>query len=200
MIGRKGFTLVEVVISIFIVGILSTVTVIGFQSARQDDNLRLATLRLADTLRSAQNYAQSGILTLYDEKDKTYKTFGSASGYGVYLEKGTSPKVFLFVDTRNEAATPPEDNTWSPSSDAITATLSLDIDGHGSIEINSISLAGTEVQDADIVFKRPIAAVFIDGSQEASKKSATITLRNTINNHTKTIFIDRITGRIDAEY
>ncbi len=196
-IYTTGFTLVEVLISVFIIGIISTVAVVGFQSARQDDNLRLMTMRLADALRNAQNYAQSGILTLSDESG-TYKTFGAANGYGVLLEKGPPPKIFLFVDNTNLSATPKEDNTWSASSDSKLNDISLDIDRQGSIEISSISIDGISVNDTDIVFKRPIAAVYFDGVQDKSK--AVITLRNKLNSHEKIITIDRITGRIDAEY
>lgn len=195
---KNGFTLVEVLISVFIIGIISTVAVIGFQSARQDDNLRLVTVRLADALRNAQNYAQSGLLTLSDESG-VYKTFAAASGYGVFLEKGPPSKAFFFVDNTNFNPNPPEeDNIWSASNDSKLNDISLDIDKQGSIEISSISIDGVSVNDIDIVFKRPISAVYIDGSQTATK--VVITLHNKLNNHEKTITIDRITGRIDAEY
>lgn len=195
-----GFTLVEVVISVFIVGIISTIAVIGFQSARQDDQLRMATMRLADALRLAQNYAQSGILTLPIEGGG-YVSLNSADGYGIVVE-GPEPKAFMYVDNRNMSVSPQVDNKYfgigSAAVDQKIATLSFNVDNSDSIEIESIKLDGSTVTSADIAFKRPTASVYIDGNQD--KSNVVIMFKNKKNNHTKTITVDRMTGRIDAEY
>lgn len=77
----KGFTLIEVIVTLVIVGILATVVIINF---RPQDSLDRSTQELASLLRLAQADAVAG------------KT-GTTTGFGVYFVPPTH-QYFFYAD------------------------------------------------------------------------------------------------------
>lgn len=57
---RQGFTLIEVVIVIAIIGIMTAFMVVSLSNQRRIRNLDLASQEIAAALRTAQNYALTG--------------------------------------------------------------------------------------------------------------------------------------------
>lgn len=194
----KGFTLVEMLVALTIIGLLTTVSVVQFQSGRQDDALRLAAMRMSDALRNSQSAAQSGSIEQY----------ANAQGYGVFVFQASAGKncvsgsititegLVLFADTDSNKA-------YTPNTDTVIRCQSLIVDDApivvGKIEeLKASDDSVLVVTAATALFQRPASFVLIDGGTEMKK--VTITLKNTRNNHTKQIVLDRISGRIDFDY
>jgi prepilin-type N-terminal cleavage/methylation domain-containing protein len=86
---KKGFTLIEVLVSMAIFTILFGFTIAAFQQTRKIERLRGSTLQLVSDLQKAQNYASTGI---------AQSGTVPVGGYGVHLEKNaTSYKIFADV-------------------------------------------------------------------------------------------------------
>ena len=193
-----GFTLVEMIVAVMVIGLLMTVSVVQFQSGRQDDALRSAAIRISDALRTSQSAALSGTLEEYQ----------NASAYGVYAFQKTASKtctsgvatitecLVLFADAN-------ADTTYDSTKDLTIRCISFDTDSTNSVILESILETKTDATttnpgSATVIFKRPTAGILIDGGTEV--KQLTFTLTNTKNNHTKQVVLDRISGRIDFDY
>ena len=86
MSGKKGFTLIEVLVSMAIFTILFGITLVAFQQTRKIERLRGSTLQLVSDLQKAQNFASTGI---------SQSGTVPVGGYGVHLEKNaTSYQIF----------------------------------------------------------------------------------------------------------
>lgn len=83
-IRTPGFTLIEVVIVIAIIGITSALVLVTLSGQRQARNLERAAREVMATLREAQNYALSGRAGAINENN-TY--------YGVNINAGVSYSV-----------------------------------------------------------------------------------------------------------
>ena len=194
----SGFTLVEMIVAVMVIGLLMTVSVVQFQSGRQDDALRSAAIRISDALRTSQSAALSGTLEEYQ----------NASAYGVYVFQKAASKtcasgsttvaegLVLFADTDNDAL---YDNT----KDLTIRCISFDTDSTNSVILEEIKETKTDATTANppsatATFKRPTAGILIDGGTEM--KQLAFTLKNTKNNHTKQVVLDRISGRVDFDY
>lgn len=196
---KNGFTLVEMLVAITIIGLLTTVSVVQFQSGREDDALRLAVIRVSDAFRTAQSSAQSGTLEKYQ----------NAAAYGVFVFRTATGKtcvngsvtvnegLVLFADKNNNSL-------YDSATDINIRCVSLDVNNAHSILMDEIKEtkasdnSTTTSTSAVVVFKRPTASAMIDG--DSIMKKITFTLKNTKNNHTKQVVLDRISGRIDFDY
>ncbi len=188
---KSGFTLIELMIIVAIVGILTTVSVTNFQAGQEDEALRIGALRIADGLRTAQNYAQSGI----------HQSYASARAYGVYIKKPDT--IILFADKTGDAD---KWGVWDTNGqqngdEKIGEPIRLVVGSRKSIAIdtqNGIAIDGVNQNEVHIGFRALTASGLINGKSEGG--IVTITLRSSKNNNTKKVTINRLTGRVDAEY
>lgn len=183
--STTGFTFIEIIVVVAIVGMMATLSVTNFQAGQEDEALRIGALRIADQLRVAQNYAQTGI----------HAGTPSARAYGVYVKKpGT---IILFADLSSSNPVGIRD-AGDPD---IGSPITLKVGSRSSVQIDQdigITLDGVSRDEVMVAFRAPNAAGLIDGKTESN--SMVITLRNTRNKHTKTVTINRITGRVDTEF
>lgn len=196
---RKGFTLVEMLIALTIIGLLTTVSVVQFQSGRYDDALRNATLRISDALRTAQSSALSGTLEQYQDAPR-YGLYAFKVSAGASCMNGSATVnegLVLFADIN-------DDGLYTASIDSAIRCISFDVDAMHAIVLDEIketkAADGTTTlpASATAAFRRPTASVTVDG--DIVMKNLIITLKNTKNNHTKEVALDRISGRVDVEY
>ncbi len=79
-----GFTLIEMVIVIAIIGILSAMTLASFSGKRSERGIDRASQELAAALREAQSYAQAGRSTNANEDNCSYGVqIASATAYHI---------------------------------------------------------------------------------------------------------------------
>ncbi|KKR10059.1 MAG: hypothetical protein UT37_C0006G0026 [Parcubacteria group bacterium GW2011_GWA2_39_18] len=81
-----GFTLVELAVSMLIIGIISTIVLANYNAGRKQEALNRSTQRLAVAIRQAQNYA------LFSRVGVKCST--PAGGYGVYMSSVSQYIIF----------------------------------------------------------------------------------------------------------
>ncbi len=87
---KSGFTLLEIIISFAIFGILLGIMVFGFRDSRKIQVLKLAASELVENIRSAQNKTMSG---------STYQGSFPIGGYGLHLDiTNEKDQYLIFAD------------------------------------------------------------------------------------------------------
>ncbi|MBI4239832.1 prepilin-type N-terminal cleavage/methylation domain-containing protein [Candidatus Uhrbacteria bacterium] len=188
---QRGFTLIEMIVVVSMVGLLAGVSVVSFRSSQHDDYLNVAAQRIQDALRIAQNHAQTGVIAGYE----------GARSFGVHIDKEAGTAV-IFADTYGATiglwdgegtADAPKDKQFKE----ITQPISVDVDGKQSISIESITvLPGSSSKNViDLSFRAISAATLFDG--KGTEQRVSVKLKNIRNSHTKTVTLYRLSGRID---
>lgn len=86
----RGFTLIEVLIVVAIIGIVSAMILVTFSGRQQARNLERAAREVMATLREAQNYALSGRAGVISENNTYYGVdFTAGASYSVVSSGGT---------------------------------------------------------------------------------------------------------------
>jgi len=184
-----GITIVELLLSITIIGMFSTLAIINFRSSKQDDLLRIAAFRAADAVRASQSYALAGV------PQNTDPAIAQALIFGASIKKITDDvgEIILFADKTGGQQGKYDAN------DKDIRTISLDPDGRKIVVLKKIEIDGSDtVAPVDIAFKKPDAAGFINGDTTA--KEIVLTFEHTQSRHTRTVTINRVTGRVDAQF
>lgn len=149
--GRQGFTLIEIMVAIFIIAMVSSIMVVNWRKNEEKYKLQRAAQEMVQNVRKAQNMALAG---------KEYNGEMPNASYGVHFEKNQKTSYFIFADGNGN-------ETYQPSDDAIVdGTITIE----SGIEIYSLS---SDPQDLNIAFSIPDG--FVD--LKPSGASATITLR-----------------------
>lgn len=161
---EKGFTLIELMVSIAIVGILASTIIANTRFGERQQALAQAAQKLVLDLRKAQNSA----LAPGAENDCIYGINRiSGSRYRVYKRS-----EIQCLDNRREYDSPPN--------------------GSSELEIvdmpKGISWAGNGIRD--IAFEAPEPITYLDNS--SSTNSGEIRLLSSINNTTKKVIINRL--------
>jgi len=86
---NKGFTIVEVLVVLSIVGIIAGIAIFSVGAERQNSALLRAAQKLSLDLRRAQSFALSS---------KTFKTSGIPCGWGMHFNGAGSRSYIIFAD------------------------------------------------------------------------------------------------------
>ncbi|MBI2644963.1 type II secretion system protein [Candidatus Uhrbacteria bacterium] len=187
----RGITIVELILSISIIGMFSTLAVISFRSSKQDDLLRIAGFRATDAIRAAQSYALAGIAQNASQDVRTAQFFGVS----VQKDSDNVGKIVIFADTNTVSGT----GIYDDGKDVKIQELSLDPDGRKTVVLDGITLDRTaHSAPVDIAFKKPDAAGVVNGGVDAQE--AVLTFKHMQSGHTRTVTVNRVTGRVDAQF
>lgn len=85
----KGFTLIEFLVVITIIGIFSVITIPNYRSAQQKLALQRSASKLSQDIRKAQEMAMAM---------EELSTGDLPEGYGVYINKGEPDRYYIYVD------------------------------------------------------------------------------------------------------
>lgn len=199
--GRRGFTLVELLVSISIIGVLTGMMMANFRGGQQAAEVRLAADILVNQIRAVQTSALSGRLAsvcvggVNDlkvcEPGKTPAvacTDGVCqrripSGYGIRFTS-TDPKDYLlFYDTDNDQL---YDAGEEIASQAFVTTKTISA---------SASTAGFPL---DLVYKPPYGQLYVNGS-DTGPVTVSLTLSHDFGNLTRHVNIYRLSGKIEHD-
>ena len=187
----RGITLVELILSISVIGMFSAMAIINFRSNKQDDILRIAGFRVADAVRAAQSYALAGVPEGADPAVAAAQVFGVY----IYNPAGTDiGEALIFADGAGGQA-----GVYDSGFDTEIRNISLDSDNHKTVILDGIqrdTVSGTG--PVTIAFKKPDAAGSVDGG--TSVQEVLLTFKHTQSGRLKTVTINRVTGRVDAQF
>jgi len=150
----KGFTLVEVLVTTFIISVLSVILVVNWRENEKNYLVQQVAQEIVQNIRKAQGLALSG-------KNYAEKNIQKIDFYGVVFEKDNVTSYKIFGNTSGNS-------DYQPA-DFVVDTISLD----PNITIDSLS-SGTN-KDLNVLFSIP------DGftSFYPTSTSATITIKRT---------------------
>jgi prepilin-type N-terminal cleavage/methylation domain-containing protein len=174
----RGFTLIEMTVSIFIIALISGLFLINYRSAERSSSLSAAAQEMVSNIRSAQNNSLGS---------KDFKQAIPAGGWGINFDSASTTYT-IFADVNG-------DRKYSAGENYQFIKLPP------SVVINSINIisaiATTTVANADIVFLPPDPQTFINKYFDADNNTGLrITLRETASNATKVIEVNSF-GLID---
>lgn len=198
---KKGFTLIEMLISLAIFGVITGMVMANFKQGSQGDELRISSQLMASAIRRAQTAAVAGQTTSYcvlgTNDKKLCKNAGDCPsgtcatevphGYGVHFSSAAveNRKVIMFADIDG-------DNVYSPSEAIRTDNVS------SGPFVYVQTVAPTVGGMLDIVFVPPKPTIFINNNVTADG-IATITVRHDNIGQQKRITINKVSGQISAE-
>ncbi len=206
---QKGFTILELLISLSIIVLLATITVFELRSSRRTEELRTAARQVSGDLRAMQSRA----LSAKNLKTCTTPTADLAvcefstiacganpcaesipSAYGIRFVS-SDYRYTIFADINPSSGV---DYRYSDAGEVyqMQSILPLETDY---VIVDQITAGGAPVASADISFMRQSGTVrmFHPGVPPASEPGLIrIRLLHTITNQTTEIEINRITGRI----
>jgi prepilin-type N-terminal cleavage/methylation domain-containing protein len=151
---NKGFTLAEVLVSIFIIVLLSGIIFVNYRQAGRQFALQRSANKLAQDIRKVQEMAMSA---------KKFQGSIPSSGYGVYLNiLDNPPQYILFADTSNPGIYDVGEMVGNP------------IEFERRIEIDSLKIDSLSASPLTITFTPPNPKVWVNGIEGSA---ATITLK-----------------------
>lgn len=167
VVGRLGFTLVELLIVISIMAILGVVSYVNFKDFAQDQVINKAIGQIQTTLRLAQANATSSVICPGLENAADWSVNIKTDGINVDLICGPSNSVIQTTVLENVEVDPIEGSACSPGS------------------THSLPLA--------ITYSKLSGLVKIDGSDNCIDGSSTVkvTVRNMRTDNTKTFTISK---------
>lgn len=146
---KKGFTLIELVVTLGIISILSVVIFANYRLGEKKYILESETQKLISNLRKGQNMA------LAPTVNSEFK-----SGIGIHFETGeNNDKYFFFLDK--------SDNKKPDGGDEIIETINLP----ANLYIKSLLPTGDNV---DIFFEPPDPTIYINNETGVSKEAVII--------------------------
>ena len=165
--NRQGATLIELIVTIGIMGILIGATITNFHGGGKNESVRLAARLGESILRQAQTMTLSGTLT--------NGSFPSG-GYGVQFDTAAPTIIRLFADNNNS-------HVFDSGEEVVPERVTLPPNA-------SFSLGAT----LDVVFSSPEGTVFFNGA--AAPDTQAIPFAATGSPITKTVTIYRLSGQV----
>jgi prepilin-type N-terminal cleavage/methylation domain-containing protein len=174
---QQGFTLVEMVATISIMMLISSLILANYRSGEKSIKLSSAANQLASRVRLAENYA----INLKEDQSGTVP----AGGWGVYVQQGTGA-YFLFKDSDGSGDCANNCNSASPER------------SQSFVLPNNITVTAINPNNAgrgNIAFNPPDPNVLVNGLNDTDIE---ITIRSSENNNTKKIKVNSY-GLVEQE-
>ena len=170
---KRGFTIIELLVSLGIFVIITTMVVANFRAGSRSDELKIAADALSSDLRRAQNMALAG-----QEVNGVTPT----GGYGVYFDLGEPGHYIIFADAN-------DNQKYDVGEDLSDGKIVLARD----VRITGIQPLVT----SSVVFKPPKPTIYING--DAAESILAVTIKHSLSGKEKKVVINRVSGRIDVE-
>jgi prepilin-type N-terminal cleavage/methylation domain-containing protein len=189
----KGFTLTEMLVSISVIVLISTLILFSYHRLREDFSLRRAAQNIVFSFRDVQTSAIAV---------KKFQPTGTFPGYGIHFDMVNNNKYIIFADVNNN-------KIYDPGNGCYDAPTECDEEFILEKPIKIKDLCGNEKSDPsnaqcalsslDIVFLRPDPKIFLTanlGSQ--SFNDVKITISSPFSKKSKNIIVWKI-GQVYME-
>ncbi len=174
--NQFGFTLVDLIISIGIFGVISTMVMVNYRAGTRSDTVRQSADIALSILRRAQTMTLTGALTA---------SAFPQGGYGVRFDENDDDVIILFADI---------DGNFSYTSDTDTDLEQIDLPGNAIFEANEDS---GSTGFLDVVFSPPDADAYFNGLATAASKQVSFSARST--DASRRVVVYRLSGQVRAE-
>jgi|GEM_PF-1647531 len=138
--SSRGFTLIEILISLFIMVVLSTAVFVSFRTGDKNLALERSAHQMAQHIRKAME------MSLQAEQSSVCGDPSDLSGYGLYVDEGSPTTYLLYANCNGE-----DSEGYDASQDESVTTFSLD----EAIEISDVSNGENSDKMWGIVFFPP---------------------------------------------
>jgi prepilin-type N-terminal cleavage/methylation domain-containing protein len=176
--NNHGFTLIEVLVSLTIIMLMTTLFLSNYNSGIRSNNLSLGAQQLVSDIRSAQDKAIAS--TPYNG------TTFPAGGWGIYFSTSTPSQYILFADSNGNKvydageADPTKGGMIIPLPNSIVIS---------SINTNNVSHPKTNTLDFNFLPPDPSTIIY-DSTGIATSSVAWVTLMNTITKQTAKVTVN----------
>ncbi len=199
--ARSGFTLVEFLVSIAIIGVMTGMMMANFHGGQQSSEIRLSADLLVSQLRSIQTSSYSGRLVAVcsgGSNDLAVCEPGSGSalgcpggicqkrvpsGYGVHFNAGSASEYTLFYDTDGDKRYEAGERAYG-----------VPFVSSGTVRLTDSS-AGLPL---DLVYVPPYGQLYVNGSASGTV-TVTLTLGHRYGGLIRHVNIHRLSGKIDHD-
>ncbi len=147
LLREKGFTLIEMLVVVFIVGIMSVLVFANYRDNRDKYELYQAAQKLESDIRKMQNMAINGV-----EIPGICSTANTCHGYGIYINFADGNSYILFADKNN-------DQDYDNGIDGIYETVQMP---------SKVSFNNVDPNPLNIFFRPPDPNTYIDQGNESS--------------------------------
>ena len=180
---HDGFTLIELIVVVFIIGLISTISISNFRNSEKQKRVVLAADTAINAIRNAQNFALTG------------RQIDSST-----CNLGKSPQAYLMNFTTTQAM-----DLWAlDKCDVIYAVESYTYPAYTRVQDNGYVLNGSSQPLLKIKFTPPFGAMTISTTAGVpnvgpfnSFTTASIIIQSTDGTITKTVTVDGLAGRIE---
>lgn len=202
MTDARGFTLVEMLVSMAIFGVITGFVMANYRVGQQGDELRIAAELVANELRRAQTNAIGGAEATFCSGGDTEGAVCSVAdpaacpngtcvrdlprGYGVRfsVDPSAARRMYFFADTDGDRLYAAQERLRD---DGVAPGQAVLVTGLEPIAGNTL----------DITFAPPKPTVFYNG--DTSVTEARITLTHPATGQTRTVRVNRISGQVSTE-
>ena len=164
---QAGFTIMELIVSIFIIALISGILVVNYRGASQRSNLINVVQKAISDVKLAESYSLGS---------KEYDGAMPAGGWGIIFSLASPDSYIIFADENN--------NQQYDIGEADSAKGGKTIILPSGVSLDSINL-GNRV---DIIFLPPDPTIFINGAGDAAR----VRFKETTNNSTKTMEVNSL--------
>jgi type II secretory pathway pseudopilin PulG len=205
----RAFTLNELMISVFILGLIAAASVVNLRTARQRDELESAVRVIAADLRSLQSRGLSAQNLNSCTDMAGFRQVCELSSTGCASSCAASSPIAVGAHFNQNATTytlfadvEPTKNDWEQT-DVTEVFFTRDLAKNGAPNTTITSLAGGGVlmSQADVSFQRQNGALGVNGCYAPCSAPVTlqITVRHTVSGITRTVSANAYTGRISID-
>ena len=139
---NAGFTLIELIVVMFILVTLTSITLINYRSGGASHSLSNTSQKLISDLRKVQNLAISGV----NIKD-------AYCGYGILVDTSSDPYSYI-IYADETAVCSASNNKYDAGTDVVLETITL---------IDNIKIDSASPDPVDVFFKPPSPTTYING-------------------------------------
>ena len=204
---QRGFTLIELWVSILIVGTIAGITLAAFQRGTQTAKLRSARDEMLDDLRTMHSYSVSGRPVVDANGVECPTTTTKCGGYGMYLVEGEATYK-LYQDFDGDSKFDNNQNELIPPVKTLPANINIEMITYlncGTSYGGGSCFTGTpsdpNVSNVHVYFAPYFGSTTFTGFTSAGNlhskgQQVTIRLRDTASNRTLDFTVDKLAGGI----